>query len=424
MNDGRVVAPAELLAYRRVRDAEFLAQDIHNDLPRLYDLLLPRLFVDAFFGDLIVLRDAAHDLVDRDPLVGPYVVLDEGAHVRLRHPLPLELGFADDHIENALELADVAAHALRDELDDVVWNREPVLLDLRLDDGDTGFDVGLGYLRDHAGGKTPLQTLFETRQKSRMLVGREDDLFVAVVERVEKMEEFLLRLLGVRDELHVVHDEDVVLAILVLEAVRAAGAHGIDVIDGETLRGHIEDILIRVLFLEMIPYRLNKVRLAAPRRAVNEERVVRKTRALEDGLRGGVRKLIERPDDERFERVPRVQVVALVDVEGFEVEGGVLGWLYAAGLPLGGGCRPVDNVLDGPHRRVQPAEGLQDELAVLFHEPLLHDLRGDRYLHGASVAPRDVGVAEPRAEARLGGSEFYLYEGVLPKFAIVHVSGL
>src|SRR3989344_5242399 len=419
-----VVASAELFADRGVRNTEFLPQDIHNDLPRLYILFLPRLFVDALFGDLIVLGDTAYDLVDRDPLVGPHIVLNECTHIRLGHPFAFELGFADDHIEYPFEFSDVAADALCDELDYVVGNREPVLLDLGLDDGDTGLDVGLRYFRDHSGGETSLEALFEARQERRMLIGREDDLLIAVVERIEKVKELLLRLLGVRDELHVIHDEHVVLAVLVLEAVRATGAHGIDVIDSEALRGHIENLLVRVRFLEMIPYRLNEVRLAAPRRAVNEERVVRKAGTLEDGLRGGACELVEGADDERFERIAGVQVVAFVDVKGFEVEGGVLGRLHAPGLPLGGGCRPVDHILDGPHGRVQPAEGLQNELAVLFHEPLLHDLRRDRYLHGTSVAPRGVGVAEPRAEARLSGPELDLYEGGLPEFAVTHVFDL
>src|SRR3989344_2464091 len=416
-----VVASAELFADRGVRNTEFLPQDIHNDLPRLHNLLLPRLFVNTLFGDLVVLRDAAHDLIDRDPLMGPHVVLDERAYIRLGHTLPFELGFADDHIEYSFEFADVAADTLRDELDYVVGNREPVLLDLGLDDGDTGFDVGLRYFRDHSGGETSLEAFFEARQERRMLIGREDDLFIAVVERIEKVKELLLRLLGVRDELHVIHDEHVVLTVLVLEAVRATGAHGIDVIDSEALRGHIENLLVRVRFLEMIPYRLNEVRLAAPRRAVNEERVVRKAGTLEDGLRGGACELVEGADDERFERIAGVQVVAFVDVKGFEVEGGVLGRLHAPGLPLGGGCRPVDHILNGPHRRIQSPEGLQDEFAVLFHEPFLHDLRGNRDLHGASVAPRDVGIAEPRAEARFGGPKLDLYESVLPKFAVAHV---
>ena len=136
-----------------------------------------------------------------------------------------------------------------------------------------------------------------------MFIGRKDDLFVVVAHRVEEVEEFLLGFFSVRDELHVVHDEHVVLAVLVFEVVGVPRAHRVDVIDGETLGGNVENFFIRGPFLEVVADRLNEVRFAHAGIAVYEERIVDLPRALDDRLRGRMGELVERTDDKSFESI-------------------------------------------------------------------------------------------------------------------------
>src|SRR4051812_19849834 len=88
VNDGRVIASTQLFADGWIRNTEFFAQHIHDYLARLHHLLLTGLFVDAFLRNLVVLRDAAYDLIDRDSPIRLYVVFDECADVCLRHRLP------------------------------------------------------------------------------------------------------------------------------------------------------------------------------------------------------------------------------------------------------------------------------------------------------------------------------------------------
>src|SRR6202142_3794311 len=157
MDDRRVVAAAELLPDRGVGDVKFYAQHIHNDLPGFYDFFLTRFFVDAFLGDLVVARDAAHDFINGDAAARLHVVLDKRAHIGVRRRLALELRLAHDHIEHAFKFTDVSVHIFRDILDDVIGDGEAMLFDLRLDDRAAPPDIRLRYLRNHSRRKPALQ---------------------------------------------------------------------------------------------------------------------------------------------------------------------------------------------------------------------------------------------------------------------------
>jgi hypothetical protein len=71
------------------------------------------------------------------------------------------------------------------------------------------------------GDQTPLepaaQPVLQRHQLLRRAVGGDDDLLVGVVEGVERVEELLLRPLLVLQELDVVDEEDVDVAIAALE---------------------------------------------------------------------------------------------------------------------------------------------------------------------------------------------------------------
>src|SRR3989338_7190901 len=126
-----------------------------------------------------------------------------------------------------------------------------------------------------------------------MLVAGKDNLFVVVMKRVEEVEKFLLRLLRVGDELHVIHAEYIVLAVLVFKTVGTAGAHRVDVIYRKALRGNVQHLLVCVRFLEVVPHRLYEMRFPVTSLSINEERIVCETRPFEYRFCGGVRKLVE-----------------------------------------------------------------------------------------------------------------------------------
>ena len=135
----------------------------------------------------------------------------------------------------------------------------------------------------------------------------EHDLLVRVVQRVEGVEELLLRRLLARQELDVVDQQDVHVAVALAERVRLAVADGVDELVGELLRAHVPHPGARVEAARVVPDRVQQVRLAEPRLPVDEQRVVRLGRRLGDGDRRGVREAVGGADDEGVEEVLRVQ---------------------------------------------------------------------------------------------------------------------
>src|SRR5438046_635096 len=93
-----------------------------------------------------------------------------------------------------------------------------------LQDRHSGFEVG----RLDVGNESPFeaitQTLLQSADLVRELVGSKDDLLMGVVERIKSMEKFLLRALAAGQKLHIVEDENVGLAELIFEVVHPVAA--------------------------------------------------------------------------------------------------------------------------------------------------------------------------------------------------------
>ena len=76
-------------------------------------------------------------------------------------------------------------------------------------------------LGDEAGLEALAQAVLERREVAREAVGGEHELAAGVVERVEGVEELLLGLRLALEELHVVDEQDVVVAEARLEGARS-----------------------------------------------------------------------------------------------------------------------------------------------------------------------------------------------------------
>ena len=129
------------------------------------------------------------------------------------------------------------------------------------------------------------------------------------------MEESLLGLHLVLQELDVVHQEHVVLAVALLELEGRVVSHQVDEVVGELLAGNVADAHARVLILDVVTHGAQEVRLSQPDAPVDEERVVDEARCLRHRERRRVGEPVAGPDDEGVERVlgferpwrPRVQ---------------------------------------------------------------------------------------------------------------------
>src|SRR3989338_10447237 len=126
------------------------------------------------------------------------------------------------------------------------------------------------------------------------------------------MKEFFLGLLRICYELYVVHDENIVVPVLVFEIVGTASLHCIDVIHREALGGYIKDLHTTTALLEMVADGLYEMCFSPTRAAINEERIINEAGPIDECTGRGVRELVEGTHYKRLEGVARVEIVSLV----------------------------------------------------------------------------------------------------------------
>ena len=205
---------------------------------------------------------------------------------------------------------------IRNVLGHVVRQVQIQQLGLALDDGNARFKIR----RLDVGGQAPLkpgaQTLLQGFDLLRGAVRRDDDLAAIVVQRVEGVEKLLLRALLAGQELDVVDQKHVRLAVALAELLHRCSLDGGDRLVREFFTIHVDNVEIRVVLLDLNFDGVQQVRLAQTRRPVDEQRVVRAGGVRGHGLRGGKRKLVRRPLDEVLERelVPPAGQVVLVQL--------------------------------------------------------------------------------------------------------------
>src|SRR5215216_5555756 len=249
VHDGRVVATAEGFPYLGEGFVGELAGEVHGDLARVGERFR------AARADEVGLRDtevAAHlvlDELDRDLAVRlvrqdvPEDLLGQGHG----HLSPVERGVGEDAHQGPFELPDIRRDLRGDERQHLVVYLEAVHDRLLAQDGDARLEVrglDVGY-------QPPLEPAHETVLQGLYVlgvpVGGDNDMLVLLVERVEGVEERLLRLHLVLQKLYVVHQEHVVLAVALLELQGRVIPHGVYEVVGELLTGHVTDAHAGVL---------------------------------------------------------------------------------------------------------------------------------------------------------------------------------
>ena len=310
MEDRRVVATAELGADPEERHVGLLAHQEHRDLAGHDDRLVALLALERLHRDAVVVGDHLGDPL-RSHLALLRVVDDVGQDSlgeldADRHRA--HAGVGDDPVERALELADVADDLAGDELDHVGRDRDRALFRLGPQDRDPRLEVGRREIGDQAPFEPAAQSLLEGDDLLRRPVARQDDLLAVLVDRVERVEELLLRPLLVGDELDVVDEEEVDPSIACPELVDLALLDRGDELVGELLGGRVDDLLARELGDHLVADRVHQVGLAEADPAVQEQRVVGVAGALGDRQAGGMGQAVGRADDEVGEGVAGVEV--------------------------------------------------------------------------------------------------------------------
>ena len=225
---------------------------------------------------------------------------------------------------------------------------------------------------------------------------------MALIEVIEGMEKLLLRGGLAGDELDIVHEKQIRAAVFAAELGISALLKGCDQLIRELVSLDVDDVVIRVLFVDDRGDGIEQVRLAETRRAVDKKRIGRFRRNVRHGQRRRMCKAVGRADHEAVECELRIEF------DEFR--------LFCAALAIGlhlllaeddkldvlleqvlhrvlnvSGAAAEDDVLAivGGGIQHKPGVGQLDDLDLV--EPCGHDRRGQAVFHVAKDLGPNIG---------------------------------
>ena len=274
---------------------------------------------------------------------------------------------------------------------------------------------GLELRRLDIGDEAPLEAapraVFNRCNRLRRPVGRDDDLPAPSVQVVERVEEFFLELFRALEELDVVDQENVDLAVSTLERRHSLRAHRIHELVHHRFRRNVTHAFTRKQRANMVPNCVKEVGLSETGRAVDEQRVVRPGRALGDRERRRVCEPVGRADDELVERVTRVQLrgrprrgrVVLDRSGGSSTTGAGAGIGKSEGSSAIVGTRGgADDQLDRVRNPRQGLDRIGQEPEIARADALDRDRARDTEQQCLISAVEGVDALEPRVPRRFG----------------------
>ena len=278
------------------------ADDIHGHLPCGAHICVALFPADIRRQHIVSAGDLIQDLFDRDRdrLAVVQGILDGcGRHTdtgsnAFQHVIGIQF------FHGAFQLADVLLQMVGDVLRNIVGQVQVEKFRLALDNG----NAGLKIRRLDVGCQAPLepgaQTLLQALDLLCRAIGRDNDLTTVVVQGVESVEKLFLRTFLAGQELDIVDQQYVRLAVLVPELFRGGRLDGGDDLIGEHFTVHIHNVEIRVILFDLHLDRVQQVGLAQAGRPVDEQRVVRAGRVGRNRLRRRIGKLVRWTLDEVF----------------------------------------------------------------------------------------------------------------------------
>ena len=218
----------------------------------------------------------------------------------------------------------MGADPFRDEDEKFVRKFEHLPLLLHPQNGQPGFERRFRDLRRHPGLKPGDQTRLQSLDFRRLFIGSHHDLFARIVNRVERVEEFLLQLFLAAEMVYIVDQKKIHVAVIIAEFRTGLVAQGIHVVIQESFAGRVADDRIRVHCLHIICNRLHQMSLAEAGSSVNVKGIEGAGRSR-GCLRGGKRIAVFLSDYKIFKRV-----------SGIAVRCGLLHFLYGSLYRFGG----------------------------------------------------------------------------------------
>ena len=167
--------------------------------------------------------------------------------------------------QRAFELTDVRGDAGGDELQGLLGHLHILALGLVAQDRQAGLDVGWLDVGDQPPPEAPDQPFLQRRDGVGDAVARDHDLLVGAVEGVERVEELLLEAFSLLEELDVVDQQDVDVAVATLEGGVGLVADGVDELVEEVLGRHVAHVVVLVVVVDVVPDGVQQVGLAESR---------------------------------------------------------------------------------------------------------------------------------------------------------------
>ena len=304
-----MIATAEQPGDRRIAQIGEFAEHVHGDLAGGDQRALTAATLEVLDRKLQDLGDVGEQLVIGaglglavDEQIGELGLGEVGGD---RHLVQTREGSHPD--QGAFEFADVGGDVGGDEFECFVGYEDPVAFRLVAKDCQTCFEIRRLDVGDEAPLEAPAQAFFECGDGVGHTVGGDDDLLVGAVERVERVEEFLLESFLAGDELDVVDEQHVDVAITASKRVRGVLADRVDVFVHERLGGHVAHHVVLIVRVDVVADGVEQVCLAEACRAVDEQRVVAASRRFGDAQCSCERELVGRAFHEGLEGVARVQ---------------------------------------------------------------------------------------------------------------------
>ena len=218
----------------------------------------------------------------------------------------------------------------------------PELLALPPQDRHPGLEIRHLHLRDQAPFEARNQALLQVGDLAHRPVAGHHDLLLVFVERIEGVEEFLLGAFLARQEMDVVDQQQVDVAVFPPEGRQFVLLQRLDELVGERLARGVAHRAFAAL-QHRLPHRLDQMRLAQPGAAVDEQRIVGAPGRIHHRQSRRMRERIRRPHHEVVERVPRIErpahVVGFQDLPLLRLSFSS-GSLAGTGPPAAGGNRP------------------------------------------------------------------------------------
>src|SRR5436190_24296356 len=129
--------------------------------------------------------------------------------------------------------------------------------------------------------------MFEVLNLTGRAITGEDDLFMALMQGIEGMEEFLLNALFACKELDIVDQQHIRLAILFAKPNQLIVLDGIDVFVRKLFRRNVGDSCAFLVSGDVLTDGVKQVSFAKSDTAVKKQGVVRLAGRLRDSERGG-----------------------------------------------------------------------------------------------------------------------------------------